>query len=1719
MTTPDGEFETDVEFQVVEADSLKAAQGDLQPRDRAARVGSDIQVQQMAARLDPLRLMGSRESDRGAPIIDEDDTILSGNGRTAAIIAAMKNNPERYQSYRASLDQAGFKTEGFKNPILVRRAVGIAPENKRRFATRSNSDGGLGLSPTERAGIEQDYVSADMLARFDTEVEGGVSAASNGEFVRSFLRRVPTNEQASFVNTEGQLTPLGAQRIAGAIFARAYGDKSLVERFVEDEKDPAIRNALTGAAAAWAHMRDAVKDTPLDITPDLVQAVALINRAKTAGMTIANFTAQQDAFNQTPKRVQDLSRLFFNHTGNKLAAWRDIRDRLRSYAEQAARTANADGDIFGGPAPTPESILQGVTAGIDRKAGPQAATPTPTNGGELFAGRETLSRAPMRGGKGAERQLAAGASTKSGPLLDAAETVDTNSDLDVIEDADDATRAPRGSLTPKTEAVSFTNRASMYEEAFRVAGLTPDEGRLLKPEQRKAVLKRVLEQTFGFKVDLDVKRAKIGVQDAVDQMLDAYRNIRFMMHTLQLPLKGVSLDGSLTLALEQFKGRYFGAYVPATRTIHMPGRSNSFAHEWMHALDHFLLERLKPNTAGVLLSQATRNEGLDPTVSVEAAFVNLVHAMFFDQADVALKVMRLETLAAETIQKGPKAGQPTQAALTAQDQIERLASGATRLRIKPSKFRQDSADYSPVSAGYFASVHEMLARTFEAYVANRVEAAGGGNEFITKGEANYLGDADRRLAMTFPKADERLRIFAAFDDVLHHLRTAQVLGTDAAADRPDDVDVIDPQHWNKLVLAMDEPGLLKQIANEAMSARNLLKRPTVAGLKAGVSSLAQGAGFNTSQPASATLREAGKNVADVSRRFLGSARGVMKAINKRNDGKGGSFLTHVNDHLATDPGTGKAQARTYEEQRERGTLQAADEIESILKANGFGLKLPQFSNDSIRELLFGEKVANATADMRAVAAALRRLLDKTHRAATAAGINVGYVSDTGYLPRVILGHKVEKDPLGFVRDATKLYKSVYDRITAGIGPEDMLGLATATSNRAAPTTDARRDGPYAAQLKALRASLRAAEKAVDEARANPQDKALKQAATDAVKTMQADLDALKAAVRDDYAQIAAEDWKGRVLIGDSATYDSHGPDSSFTKERTLPPEADQIMAGWYDTDVLNLALGYVHRAHARIAYQQRFGNPSGAKKLDDVLRRQDARDAIRMNPKKYAQDTEAGRLNILRDLANPRTDNVLEMALWEAQAHGAEAADVVTVRGIVEDFTGRKQRSPLSDVGDAVSGLVYVLTYVTLLPKAAFTAVSEPLTVMMRTGSLKAAGVTFGAYMMEAVRAAKTTKERAALARAIGLVSTPLFDMVLMNRLSGDFGHVMSGNTILSRFFRANGLSQLTNAQRRAVMAGGFYWLRDMAQVALDPKKDSTAQRIAKAEFSDLGVPAEHMDSLLDWIAQHDEHPTLDELETPAGRLYMDAIARYVDQTIQNPRRADKPLASASPLGRMAYALTSYLYTFFRNVHLASLNRAVRNYGIAREEGASKASAALEASLSPLGTLAGGFALMFAGQLIVTTAREALFNAEQWEEKDEDERREWLWKLALSRTGIAGPSDIIFNALTGLRYERDLANLAIGPGLSYYFSQVQNVLLGIPGLNDRNSPRTNTTERTAAKSLYRLTIAPAASIGLSALNAYGPISWTGRYLGLTALTSNSAADKFADVLIGPPDKK
>ena len=810
-------------FEVVDASHLKPAEGGLQNRDRT-RGSTDLQVQEIVSRFDPSRLGDSAEADRGAPIVGEDGVVESGNGRVMALNRIYDAHPEQAGAYRSFIEAQGHSTDGMERPVLIRRRVSALDEGQRRqFVVDANRSAILDLSPTERARSDAGLLDGDMLALYRG---GDVSSAANRDFVRAFQGRLPATEQGGLIDSNNALSQAGVSRVEAALMARAYENPDVLEKLLEarDNNIRSIGGAMLDNSGAWSNLRAAVAAGDVgkeyDVTERLVEAARLVSDARNAGTKIGDLLSQTGMFGNIDPVTEQFIRAFYD-PGLRRAVGRDaIGDLLAGYVRRASEQTTAPrlieaegttpedilrtllderavaptGDLFP-PPPAPGPMTQDeideikamyVDPRFDTEAEAQAhadkfnagnpgrywrVMPVGTTG--KFAAVEskppakTQRIAAERSGRA--RSPAGMAADIGAPVprsnLTEALRPPKSSGLDEDQGALDysvgrQTPGPASPYDPAFMEKSFTNRASIYDTAAIAAGHDPVKFRLLAPAKQIAELARVMDEAFGVKVTV-----KPGMQArlAIDQMLDAYQNLQGMAFILGLPTKAIGLGGGLSLELRK-AARFLGAYSSGEHKIILPGRSNSFAHEWGHGFDYHLLRMSSGPGKG--LSGAIRRRGgqmtdgaLPQSRDVSEAFVDLLNVMFFERAEQAALILRLEAKIAAS--RAPA----TQARL--QQQIARIKAGASQARAGRTAFyRNAKAMDGPGEEGastYWASPTEMLARSFEAYVSHRAEAEGFTTEFIGKSDAAYLSDADERFAKTFPKGNERALIFAAYD--------------------------------------------------------------------------------------------------------------------------------------------------------------------------------------------------------------------------------------------------------------------------------------------------------------------------------------------------------------------------------------------------------------------------------------------------------------------------------------------------------------------------------------------------------------------------------------------------------------------------------------------------------------------------------------------------------------------------------------------------------------------------------------------------------------------------------------------------------------------------------------------------------------------------------------------------------------------------------------------
>lgn len=367
--------EVPVKYSIVEAADLVASERDegganpdypeeLQPRDRDRAV-SQQQIQDIAQRLDPRLLGKSPKASDGSPIISEDGTVESGNGRVLAIRRAYAQNMPGAAKYREHLASQGYLVEGMKAPVLVRVRQGqMKGEDRQAFTREANERDTLAMSATERAMSDAKAMPDQVLEQYRG---GEVNAADNRGFVRSFIRDVVgKNDQANLIAADGSISQEAIRRIESALLAKAYGDEDLIAKLVEspDNNIRAIGGALLDVAPAWAQMR--AEASSGDISPDvdqtknLLAAIRMVERARTENTPLSLLVGQNDIFSGTtmePLAEAFLSLMFRNTTDWKQPVGRaPLAEALGVYVTEARKTSSGT-DLLGMTAAEPSDIV------------------------------------------------------------------------------------------------------------------------------------------------------------------------------------------------------------------------------------------------------------------------------------------------------------------------------------------------------------------------------------------------------------------------------------------------------------------------------------------------------------------------------------------------------------------------------------------------------------------------------------------------------------------------------------------------------------------------------------------------------------------------------------------------------------------------------------------------------------------------------------------------------------------------------------------------------------------------------------------------------------------------------------------------------------------------------------------------------------------------------------------------------------------------------------------------------------------------------------------------------------------------------------------------------------------------------------------------------------------------------------------------------------------
>lgn len=286
----------------------------------------------------------------------------------------------------------------------------------------------------------------------------------------------------------------------------------------------------------------------------------------------------------------------------------------------------------------------------------------------------------------------------------------------------------------------------------------------------------------------------------------AYDALHDLARTLNLPPKAMSLDGTLSVAFgARGRGGRAAAHYEADRAVinmtKLAG-AGSLAHEWGHALDHYLGEQhsMAPYKGAVQSISGWRDTPKDVSghysyndfigrnarmpKRLREASNRLMDTLFNKyETDEAFEVRSRKELEAkksgqqswikrvELIKSRMQKGGSRAGLKQAEDQVEiwgRSIAAFERSIAKgqkksvPTNFLEQATALSGTTGDYWRRPNELFARSFESYVFDKIAAEGFSSQYLVQGvEPTRYGSGFK--GNPYPTGDERTAINKAYD--------------------------------------------------------------------------------------------------------------------------------------------------------------------------------------------------------------------------------------------------------------------------------------------------------------------------------------------------------------------------------------------------------------------------------------------------------------------------------------------------------------------------------------------------------------------------------------------------------------------------------------------------------------------------------------------------------------------------------------------------------------------------------------------------------------------------------------------------------------------------------------------------------------------------------------------------------------------------------------------
>lgn len=458
----------------------------------------------------------------------------------------------------------------------------------------------------------------------------------------------------------------------------------------------------------------------------------------------------------------------------------------------------------------------------------------------------------------------------------------------------------------------FRDRQLRFADRMRNAGLAA----------QLSFARKHLKTRFHFKDIVIPKDAN--PREALDVILDLFNNADTLAAVTGLPRGAIGM-GVITLNLPKTLGNKYTrgmfSWGQDGNVLSIARRSDSFAHEWFHAIDVWLMQYITGQpSAGIASGRIGMELAPDPILrahspELEAALRSLLKDVFYAFPDDAFErlqqLMHEEYALTQEIGTVATQGPKLTAKLAAEARLPVIRDQIKDLLSKHLGEQAQGSLYQDAQSGgqYFSLPWEMLARAMEAYVANVVGQAKG-TEIISAPPTLYT-DPTSGMRAVYPGELERLRVFASIANFFSVLSEVYQFQGKRAVDRRKTA-ANSPRLTTLLVLEtqkIPELGWVPQAVNSMRRDGQALKRAVTATIRQVKNSAAQP--VHTWHSAAAVMRKVNEMTAAP---YFYSLLGMLNSMQDKYQDNAAvhALLVELRDKLAFDAGTSEYAPYQYQ---------------------------------------------------------------------------------------------------------------------------------------------------------------------------------------------------------------------------------------------------------------------------------------------------------------------------------------------------------------------------------------------------------------------------------------------------------------------------------------------------------------------------------------------------------------------------------------------------------------------------------------------------------------------------------------------------------------------------------------------------------------------------------------------------------------------------------------